>query len=810
MRPLVKKTVLHAAFIALTMPMSLYGLGLGEMTVKSSLDQPFLAEIELIDVGTAPLTGIRVGVADPENFAQIGMDRAAVLSLLHFKIEKNEQGKFIVRVQSVERMTEPYMELVVDLTWPHGQLYKAYTVLLDPPGYQLVSTTAQSSPTHYKSGATYHNEPGVINKQVITKVDHSPVSLNDAKKKATYGPTVTNENVWQIAQRYKTSEVTLPQVVLAIVGTNPDAFVNGNLNGLKVGVRLSIPSTADIQNVDADLATAEVMAHDSAWNDKTNINHVLAPPYINVQGSEVNQSLKNSEIPAIPKLSSQGLPLQDVMQKLIKLNSSLPIITSNQPIVQPPKPQSIEHNDTRKAEISITSAAVESVRESNALLMEQLRLLQDQNKKLQQKLDKRDKQIELFQKQMALMMKERLAIASQASSSSSNNQLSYFWPLLLLLLAAIGGGGFAYWYFRIREEKNKQSPYLIETAVEPHSFVPLAEPVQQESVAETTTQSVPEPINSKEMNSTVDVTKVDVVEESLVSEPVTEQATIKKRPRRKQSTEASKTDNDTEITKTEGEELIKQVETEKLGSEDISEPVLTHHEITPETDTIEKPQLNDPMAFSISTQDELAQNSASEEEHKAPEATSVQHEPEQHDVLEFESGLHQSMTKEQEQNTTKTPNEVAHDLDNSLDFYAPSVEEINSKKTKDVQNEPESVQGLVGDEVQSEHTGDEEHNLSVDKSLSDFFDEPEKNIETPEKIAAIDNNAQDSAEAEKKNTSLLKSTKALDTLLDLAKTYIGMEDFESARHSLDEVLEFGSEDQKIKAQSLLDEIKDKR
>lgn len=50
------------------MPISLYALGLGEMKVQSSLDQPFSAEIELIDVGADPLASIKVNLADPEQF----------------------------------------------------------------------------------------------------------------------------------------------------------------------------------------------------------------------------------------------------------------------------------------------------------------------------------------------------------------------------------------------------------------------------------------------------------------------------------------------------------------------------------------------------------------------------------------------------------------------------------------------------------------------------------------------------------------------------------------------------------------------
>ena len=437
--------------------MTIHAIGLGEMTVKSSIDQPFLAEIELLDVGSAPIVGIKVGVADPENFQQIGLERIAALSLLHFNIEKNAKGKLVIKVDSMERMTEPYMELVVDLIWPNGQLYKAYTVLLDPPGYQLVSTRAHSSPTYYKKvtskNTAHNNEPGVVNKTVITEVQNHRPNLGDGKKKTTYGPTITNENVWQIAQRYKTSETILPQVVLAIVGMNPDAFKDGNLNGLKVGIRLTIPATQEILQVPADLATEEVMAHDKAWNDKSPINHVLSPPYMNGQITnpppQVNvpplstaDPVKNSKIPAIPKFSVETItPVPGAASKLISNNSIVPVVNNKLLPDQNNKQQNSQQDSNMKAEISITTAAVESVRESNALLMEQLHLLQDHNKKLQEQIDKRDKEMALIQSQMKSIMKSRQAVAPQANAQSTNDNSSNLWPLILLLAVAAGGGG---------------------------------------------------------------------------------------------------------------------------------------------------------------------------------------------------------------------------------------------------------------------------------------------------------------------------------------------------------------------------------
>ncbi len=640
MELLLKKTVLHASLFALTMPMSLFAIGLGNMTVKSTLNQPFSAEIKLIDVGSTPLPRIKVGLADPENFEQIGLERRAVLSLLSFTLVRTPQGKFVILVQSVERMTEPYMEVAVDLTWPKGQLYKAYTVLLDPPGYQLVSTKAQSSPTHYSKHIKKHTyEPGVINKTVTTTVARNPVELNDSKKKATYGPTVANENVWQIAQRYKTSEVILPQVVLAIVGANPDAFHNDNLNGLKVGVKLNIPSTEEVLLIPADLATEEVMAHDKAWNDKTAIIHVLSPPYINGQPANTPHAnaspmVKKFQIPAISKLIvQQGTP-QKAVKNVTAIETALPIIHSEQfhTLQNNVQPQVTEHYSTTRAELSITSAAVESVRESNALLMEQLQLLQEQNKKLQQQLDKSEKELERIHTKMDLLMKERLAIAAQASSINSSGSSVVPWPLFALLFLVVGGG-VAYWYFKLRQpQKNRASPYF---------------------------------------------SKLNVDESSS------------------------------------------------------------------------------------------------------------------HDVLEFETGLHRLISEK----ANVEQNNIQSDEEKGLDFVSSLNESVKYEENGVAISEDES------ELLEFENTQD----------TQDMSIEFESHVSPPatEEVIGIEKTVSDEHPLNLESSTpgepsgSLKSTKALNTLLDLAKTYMSMDDFESARNSLSEVLAHGDDSQREKAQRLL-------
>lgn len=833
----MKKNALHIALLALTFPMSLFAIGLGEMTIESSLDQPFLAEIELIDVGSAPLIGIKVGVADPENFERIGLVPIAALSLLQFKIEKNDQGKVVIKVQSLERMTEPYMELVVDLTWPTGQLYKAYTVLLDPPGYQLVSSKAQSSPTYYKKARGRRTEPGVINKAEVTVVEHHPVNLNDKKKKTTYGPTLINDNLWQIAQRYKTSELILPQVVLAIVGANPDAFKEGNLNGLIVGMRLVVPATQEIALIPAELATQEVMAHDNAWNKKTTINHVLTPPYMSGQkdnpGPESHTTSSNvSQIPSIPKFTLKTIGSSKVsLPKLISTNLAIPVVNTYQTQPNQKPPLNLEQDATIKTEISITTAAVESVRESNALLMEQLHLLQDQNKKLQVQLDKRDKEMMLIQSQLQVMMKERLAVASHANTIPSNDHSSSLCPLLLLLFLAAGGGGLAYWYFKLREQEHNEDPYLSNPLVEPKRFIPGVEVksiITEEVVAPAIIETPVPDITLIEDNEHIDeqVSEVKPDEDLVKDKEVTESELIetKIKPEKNQEDKKKKDifKKDDQIIET---DLYAELQgmiphSEGVTSEVKEEPMLEfekNEEQKSTNDIIPKNPMPEENQIIANTYETKSQSHSDEAQEELESPTQ--------DLLEFESGLHQLLPEESEHKTIK--DEDSDEKKDGLDFESSIAPGHNiQKKSKLKQSIKPKTNNIEEQEQQTRpldlHSEEldfkkepevENKNIEITPDISEFFVETkQEQITEDDKIVnespteTTDKSESDSTD---KTGSPLKSKAALDTLLDLAKTYIGMDDIESARFSLQEVMEYGSDSQKIEANNLLDELKDK-
>ncbi|MDI1353164.1 MAG: pilus assembly protein FimV, partial [bacterium] len=790
----------------------------------SALDQPFLAEIELIDADSAPLNNMKVGLADPENFEEIGVARSDSLSFLNFQITKNAHGKLIVLVQSKERMVEPYLELVIDLTWSQGQLYKAYTVLLDPPGYKLTSSTIQGSPTHYKKivNVNLNNEPGVIDKTIFSTVEPNPVEIKDGKKKSVYGPTVMNENVWQIAQRYKTSSVILPQVVLAIVGANPDAFNEGNLNGLKVGVNLNIPSTQDISHVASDLATAEVMAHDKAWNEKTSINHVISPPYMGSkimspdQGSQMSGGTNNdSKLVSIPQLN---------MQTPVTLNSSSqfenPVSTvnssNNQPVVQN------QANDTAmKAELSITVSAIETVRESNALLTEQLHIMQDQNKKLQQQLEKRDHEMEVIRKQMQMMMKQRYAVSSQANSSDDHNGTSYFWPLIILLLAA--GGGASYWYFKKREEEIEEtSPYIINTPVKPSSMTAIIREISPgESATHLKSQDINQlekldginqedrkDTNNKEDSDNIDSYKkehIDSADKKLV-EPTVIPLTKKMEIQRLNDTSdknvlpvvASETSPTTVTNVKEVKADSNQPET--MVSENTKKPAFKQQEsrTTISEEYIDKPKHEDRTEKS---EPDAILDPKSSKSSKSLNADFVGDHFFKDNTLEFESGLHNvlaSKTAAQEK-----AEDEEKDFSNQI-IFVPVLSEVEMPKVHSINKDNKAEEIVTEAEVEYDNNAQKNDKTNDIENASES--EQTANSSVFEKEFDVTNNSDEQLDV---SSNPLKSIKALDTLLALAKTYLGMDDVESARDSLNEVLEHGNAEQKEKAQFLLNEIKDK-
>lgn len=238
----VRKLVLAiAAASALSSGMA-HALGLGELTLKSTLNQPLVAEIELLDVKDLTAAEVVPSLASPEDFAKAGVDRQAFLNDLTFTPVLSANGKSVLRVTSSKPLSEPMVKFLVQVMWPNGRLLRDYSVLLDPSKFspQTADAAAQPAPaqtiTAPTTGATHPNQY----------------------------TTTPRDTLWEIAAKARTGG-SVQQTMLAIQALNPDAFIDGNINRLKTGQVLRLPDSVESTALPQSKAIAEVAAQNEAW-----------------------------------------------------------------------------------------------------------------------------------------------------------------------------------------------------------------------------------------------------------------------------------------------------------------------------------------------------------------------------------------------------------------------------------------------------------------------------------------------------------------------------------------------------------------
>ena len=103
----------------------------------------------------------------------------------------------------------------------------------------------------------------------------------DAQQAAgsTYGPVQRADTLWELALRFRgDAPVNAQQAMIAILRANPAAFVEGNINALRTGVTLRVPTAADMAAISPGEASAEFARHEEAWRNRRQTGSATPAP----------------------------------------------------------------------------------------------------------------------------------------------------------------------------------------------------------------------------------------------------------------------------------------------------------------------------------------------------------------------------------------------------------------------------------------------------------------------------------------------------------------------------------------------------
>lgn len=301
--------------VALALSTSASALGLGGINVVSALGQPLKADIELVAVGKSERAGLVAKLASAEAYKGAGLEYPQG-SKFKFQVDQRADGSVYIRVSSAQPVNDPFVSLLVELTWSSGRMLREYTFLLDPPDYvaeqpapaevaavapEVMAPVAQPQvemqpKVERDSVETLKQQPETMRADApgdATALARKPVMSATQSKPVSGGMLAkdivvhSGDTLAKIATVNKPVDVSLERMLVALYRANAGQFDGHNMNRIKTGKILRMPEQNDLMGVSQSEAIKEIRAQAADWNSYRQKLASAAP--LSTQSQEARQ-----------------------------------------------------------------------------------------------------------------------------------------------------------------------------------------------------------------------------------------------------------------------------------------------------------------------------------------------------------------------------------------------------------------------------------------------------------------------------------------------------------------------------------------
>ncbi|WP_018992173.1 FimV/HubP family polar landmark protein [Aromatoleum toluclasticum] len=254
------KTSIKASLIATAIamfPLGSNAAGLGSIHVFSGIGQPLRAEVEL-NASNEELQSLSARVAPPEAFRQASLQYTAAISGLRFSVERRG-SRSVVKIISDRPFNDPFVDLLIELNWASGRLLREYTFLLDPvpAGAPAPAVGRGAAPVAAPIGAS---APATPAQRKAPAANQPPAASQTTGGGGERHEIKKGDTLHRIAEANRPEGTSLDQMLIALFRENPDAFEGNNINRLRTGSIVTVPSDVRVREIDPIRARREVQA----------------------------------------------------------------------------------------------------------------------------------------------------------------------------------------------------------------------------------------------------------------------------------------------------------------------------------------------------------------------------------------------------------------------------------------------------------------------------------------------------------------------------------------------------------------------
>lgn len=257
----LRQLVLACGLTSLVLSPYASALGLGEVKLKSTLNQPLEAEVKLLDTRDLTAEQILVALASPADFERNGVDRLFFYTEFQFQVDLEAVDGPKVVITSRSPVREPYLNFLIEARWTAGRLLREYTLLMDLPTFDEDGSTqaVQAAVT----SATQQPRPSTSSPKSTSASGNAsePRQAATARQPSLSGDQYevrSNDTLWEIALRARPdSSVSVHQSMMALYRANPEAFINGDINRLRRGQVLRVPDASEMKSLNKSEALSQ-------------------------------------------------------------------------------------------------------------------------------------------------------------------------------------------------------------------------------------------------------------------------------------------------------------------------------------------------------------------------------------------------------------------------------------------------------------------------------------------------------------------------------------------------------------------------
>ncbi len=271
------------SIVALTGSVHAYAVGMGGINVTSALGQPLKAEIELVVTSKADKASMVGRLASPDAYKKAGIEYP-FNNKFKVQVENRANGEAYLQVNSEQAISDPYVSLLVEVSWASGKLLREYTFLLDPPGYTgdqpkaaevdvaapITATTLTDTPA-----PAAISTPAVMQDIPFTNTLNqwgemaAPALSDDADVQSMTTESIVvqrGDTLNKIAAQNKPEDISLEQMLVALYRANTEQFDGKNMNRVKTGKILRMPDQSEMMATSDSDAKKEIRAQVKDWN----------------------------------------------------------------------------------------------------------------------------------------------------------------------------------------------------------------------------------------------------------------------------------------------------------------------------------------------------------------------------------------------------------------------------------------------------------------------------------------------------------------------------------------------------------------